>query len=432
MEPPQKKRSHESHECFDNENDSLRTPTITFENWPRFLVISTLDGTPLKLNPFAVEKAVQGIAGDVEDAKRLRSGCLLIKCRRHKQAICLLSIKSLANVPVVVSPHRSLNSSKGIVRDRGRFLADMTEDEILEELHNQNVISVKRFSSKRNGEVIKTNTYLFTFGLPKIPTSIRAGYCNINVDMYIPNPLRCYKCEQYGHGSRTCVKQPVCHRCAGNCVDSADCNKDPLCVSCGGNHFSSSKECPTFKCESKIVKLKHERNISFPDAKKIVMDEEQSPRGSYSVAVSRPISQPAPQRVKQAVSCVAVGCQTDYTWTKTDAPEVISLSADSTIILETASSQTSHDQSPSQLPPTLQAEKSVKQVVKNKNKPKSESSKKYLSGRVSKGSDNKIQIFNKFGSLEDMDVSDSSHQRAHSLSPLKKGRGRSPIKLPNR
>ncbi|XP_048255091.1 uncharacterized protein LOC125381695 [Haliotis rufescens] len=430
MEPPMKKRSHESHDCFVTEDDSPRMPPVTFENWPRFLVISSLDDTPLKLNPFAVEKAIQGIAGDVEDAKRLRSGCLLIKCRRQKQAVSLLSIKTLANVPVVVSPHRSLNSSKGIVRDRGRFLADMNEDDILVELQSQNVIAVKRFSSKRNCEVTKTNTYLFTFGLPKIPESIRAGYCSIKVDMYIPNPLRCYKCQHYGHGSRTCHEQAACHRCGGNCPDSTQCNKDPSCVNCGDSHASSSKDCTRFKRESKIVKIKHERNISFQDAKKIVQDEEKSSLISFSAAASRTNSQPPPQRVLQPVSCIAVACQTDYTWTRTESPEVITLSADSSTVLETASSQTTSQGKSSQSHPKTHSETYVKQIAKNK--PRTESSKKHQSGRPSKGSVNQIQLFNKFGSLEDMDVSDISHQRTHSLSPSEQGRGRSPIKIPKR
>ncbi|XP_046565083.1 uncharacterized protein LOC124273818 [Haliotis rubra] len=295
MEPPMKKRPYESNDFCDA--DRPITPSVTFENWPRFLVISTQDGTPLKLNPFAIEKTIQGIAGDVEDVKILRSGCLLIKCRRQKQAVNLLSTKTLATVQVVVSPHRSLNSCKGIVRDSGRLLADMTEDDILEELKSQHVISVKRFSSKRHGAIIKTNTYLFTFGLSKIPNSIKAGYCNIKVDLYIPNPLRCYKCQHYGHGSRTCNKDAACNRCGGNCDDSTECNKDPSCVNCGGNHVSSSKDCPIWKRESKIMKIKHERNVSFQDVKKIVLGEEQSIHSSYSAAVTRPISQSVPQHV---------------------------------------------------------------------------------------------------------------------------------------
>ncbi len=272
-----------------------------------------------------METTIQGIAGDVEDAKRLRSGCLLIKCKRHKQAVSLLSIKSLASVPVVVSPHRSLNSCKGLVRDRGCFLSEMTEDDIFEELKRQNVISVRRFTLKRNGEVILTNTYLFTFGLPKIPDSIKAGYCNIKVDICIPNPLTCYKCQQYGHGSRTFDKQAAWSRCGEEFTDSSEYVKDPSCVNCSGNHASSSKDCPSWKRESRIVKLKHERDISFQDAKRIVLNEEQSTGTSYSDTVSRSVSQPVSQR--GPVSSVAVGCQTDYTWSKTECPEIIQLSS---------------------------------------------------------------------------------------------------------
>lgn len=199
------------------------------------------------------------MAGDVEDANSFSSG-YLCKCRRHKQAVSLLSITTHANVSVVVSPHMSLNSSKGTVRGRGRFLAHMTENDILEEPQSQNVMSVKRLSSKRNIEVPKTNTYFLTFGPPKIPDYFTAGYCNIKVDMHIPNPLRCLKCHHYGHGSRTCDKQAAFHRCGGNCADSAACDKDPSCVNFGGNLLKTVLHSNVQK--SKIVKVKDERNIS--------------------------------------------------------------------------------------------------------------------------------------------------------------------------
>lgn len=47
----------------------------------------------------------------------------------------------------------------------------------------------------------KTNTYIFTFALTEMPISIKPGYFNIGVDVYIPNPLRCFKCQWFGHGA---------------------------------------------------------------------------------------------------------------------------------------------------------------------------------------------------------------------------------------
>ncbi len=42
-----------------------RLPT-SIEYWPRFLIIETVDKTPIKLNPFAIAKGIHGIAGEVK------------------------------------------------------------------------------------------------------------------------------------------------------------------------------------------------------------------------------------------------------------------------------------------------------------------------------------------------------------------------------
>ena len=58
---------------------------------------------------------------------------------------------------------------------------------------------------KKNGETIDTNTYIMTFNIHKIPKEIEIGYQKINVESYIPNPLRCYKCRRFGHHQDQCT-----------------------------------------------------------------------------------------------------------------------------------------------------------------------------------------------------------------------------------
>ncbi len=188
-------------------------PSTSFDYWPRFIVLETIDKSPLKLNPFAVSKGIQGIAGDVKNVRRLRNGSLLIECLKRQQATNLLSTKSFIGIPVSVSAHRTLNTSKGIVRDRERLFADMLELDIVSEMKEQGVLYVKRFTIRKNNEVQQTNTYLFSFSTPTAPTSIKAGYCNIKVETYIPNPLRCFKCQKFGHGVNTCTLSVVCAHC---------------------------------------------------------------------------------------------------------------------------------------------------------------------------------------------------------------------------
>ena len=45
--------------------DFYKTSKVTTSNWPRFLVVSsTVEGALNKLSPFAIQKAIVGLAGE--------------------------------------------------------------------------------------------------------------------------------------------------------------------------------------------------------------------------------------------------------------------------------------------------------------------------------------------------------------------------------
>ena len=46
------------------------------------------------------------------------------------------------------------------------------------------------------------------------------------------------------------------------------CQRPAKCVKCSGEHPANSKQCPAREKEKKILKIKCEQNISFPEARK--------------------------------------------------------------------------------------------------------------------------------------------------------------------
>ena len=199
----------------------------TTDNWPRFLIITSKEPKKpvVKINPFLLNKTLESIAGQVKQVKKLRSGDLLVECVRRQQAINLLTITSIGNISVAVSAHRSLNRCQGDIRDRDQDLAEVPEEEICQELSSQGVVAVKRFTSKRDGKVISLNTYLLKFNGTSLPSSIRVGPYSIRVDLFIPNPTRCFTCQKFGHGKTQCRNKLVCFRCAEEGHEGFDCTK---------------------------------------------------------------------------------------------------------------------------------------------------------------------------------------------------------------
>ncbi len=74
---------------------------------PRFIVVASADGTPLKFNPFAISKGIEGACGEVKNVTCLRNGSLLVECARRQQSVNLLGLKQFVNTQVVVSVHRT-------------------------------------------------------------------------------------------------------------------------------------------------------------------------------------------------------------------------------------------------------------------------------------------------------------------------------------
>ena len=120
----------------DDDSDSDTDNELFFmkDNLPRFIVVqSASEERPLsKLSPFAVQKGFQAIAGTLKSTKRLRDGSFLVDCSRRAQAENLLKTATFVDRPVHVCVHKTLNSSKGVIRCRE--LSDLSEVEIRDEL----------------------------------------------------------------------------------------------------------------------------------------------------------------------------------------------------------------------------------------------------------------------------------------------------------
>ena len=168
----------------------------------------------------------------------------------------------LADIPIKVVPNRSLNTNKGIIRSFD--LRDCSEAEIKEHLVDQGVTGVRRMTVMRDGQRRNTNTLVLTFGQPSHPTSVKCAYLNIKV--FIQNPLRCYKCQRFGHHKLNCRRNATCARCGEGYEDSS-CSQPEKCLNCQDSHSAYSKGCPIWKkMEKQIQYLKVTNSVYFPDA----------------------------------------------------------------------------------------------------------------------------------------------------------------------
>ncbi|XP_067122092.1 uncharacterized protein [Centruroides vittatus] len=109
---------------------------------------------------------------------------------------------TLGDMGISVTPHGSLNSSCGVISEFA--LVSENESDIQIGLSDQGVTSVRRISICRDGKLIPTKHLILTFHNPTLPSFVTAGHLRCPVRPYVPNPLRCFKCQRFGHSQTSC------------------------------------------------------------------------------------------------------------------------------------------------------------------------------------------------------------------------------------
>ena len=261
------------------------------ENWPRFLIMHSSDPTkPLStLTPFVLWEGIIGSAGTPKKMTKLKSGDFLLELDKISHYRNLIKTKSILDIPIEIEPHKTLNSSRGIIRCREINLC--TEQEIFQNLQHQNVTFVKRIYVKRDNNLVPTHTYLLDFNTPQLPKSVQVAWMNVEVEEYIPNPLRCFNCQQFGHHKSRCSKPATCVRCGLPAHEENPCSNTPSCVNCHEPHPSSDRKCKIFLFEKDVISTRNQLKISFPQARKIVAERTQTnTTTTYSNTVSKKVT----------------------------------------------------------------------------------------------------------------------------------------------
>jgi len=95
---------------------------------------------------------------------------------------------------------------------------------------------------------------------------VRVGYLQFKVKQYIPKPLRCFKCNRYGHVANYCKSKERCSNC-GSAHNWKNCDyPNRRCPNCKGNQSAANTGCPLYNHELEIVKIKAVCNIAYAEA----------------------------------------------------------------------------------------------------------------------------------------------------------------------
>ena len=97
---------------------------------------------------------------------------------------------------------------------------------------------------KKKKERQPSTTVKLYFNVPELPVRISLGFRMYTTKLFIPKPIQCFNCQQFGHMQSDCSKPRVCYKC-GQQHGNKQCTVDkPKCATCKGEQPYNSKTCP--------------------------------------------------------------------------------------------------------------------------------------------------------------------------------------------
>lgn len=252
------------------------------------------EGEFLPKNPFLIAKTIQQQVGRIASAQIENRGLsMVLKVLSWKQAEKLKDVKELIDkLKVVAIEHPARNQNRVVVSCNQTI--GMTEDELNDELTDQGITHVRKFTKIVNGTKTDTVAMVLTVKGTVSPTHIYFGFQCCEARPYIPSLMLCYNCFEYGHSKGKCGNGIACQNCSTIHPAEKDsegrpstCSKPTFCKNCQGNHNPSNKKCPRYVEEAEIAKVRAERKVTFGEAKKIITGRTSTSATSFSATVSR-------------------------------------------------------------------------------------------------------------------------------------------------
>jgi len=182
---------------------------------------------------------------------QLAGDSLRLICTSQIQKSQILNADYLGKYRITTSRPYQEDSFR-VVYKRG-VIRNVNLDILIEDLISENteigLVRAKRISTFAEGKSYPTTTVLLEFEVEELPETVYFGWRDYEVRDYIPRPIRCFRCQAYGHKAVSCPSAvPCCPRCSKKHAFE-DCkaqSTEVKCRNCGGPHSAAYRGCPKY------------------------------------------------------------------------------------------------------------------------------------------------------------------------------------------
>ena len=266
------------------------------KNGRRVEIHSPADGLKA-MHSLELKNTLASIIGKPLDINRIYSGKsagnVMVHCADENQTSTLLSSNLFGNLEVVSKLPARWNTVQGVIS--GRDLRDMSDGEILIGQNEGNgLIDAFHFPYYNKTTKIRenSNTVCITFDSKILPQFVHIGFIRYPVSPYYPSPMRCYRCQLFGHTLGRCPasNEMKCAKCACAGHDDKACTvSDPSlykCVNCDLAHPSWSKDCKKYIKEKDVCIYRVQHDVSYYEARTAIFGSAKDKRSYADVSAS--------------------------------------------------------------------------------------------------------------------------------------------------
>lgn len=226
------------------------------------------EGGIKKMDPLTITKIIRTQVGEVKYAKVLGDGNLLIGCNTETQVEKARKMVSIGKMKVTktVKVGEQNRGCKGVITGVPLGISTKTLVGSLK-VRNAAVKDVKRMT--RGPEKKESETVVVEFDTKTIPRELYFGFVKYNVREFVPKPMRCFNCQEYGHIAKLCKGKRRCARCGGD-HEYGKCGTGvkPKCCNCGGEHSVAYWGCEAMRREITVQRIKVSGKVSYAEAVK--------------------------------------------------------------------------------------------------------------------------------------------------------------------
>ena len=184
-------------------------------NFERYLVIVAIDKEHISKTCYfkIINELKEKLAIEPEKVRKQNNKTIFIEVSSKANSEKLKTLNQLNGKSVKVFPHKSLNSSRGVIKTKQ--LKDTAAKDVVERLKEQGVTDAYNITYQKGDKKISTDKWTLTFNTPTAPPTLKVPGLIVKVEPYIPKPMTCKSCLRIGHTYKKCKQknEDTCTTC---------------------------------------------------------------------------------------------------------------------------------------------------------------------------------------------------------------------------